>query len=647
MKYSIIIVAYKAVEQLRRCLDSINASSIEDAEIIVWDNSPEPLFQAPPEKAWSARVPICAFYNGINFGFAEACNLAAKQAKGEYLIFLNPDTEVFGDWAERMVAHFNQENPTPIGAVGPISNFVAGLQHYRIHMQEVGDGKSDMAVAAREALAGRAVATRLLIGFCIMMRADLFRLIGGMDGTLFLGCDDLDLSWRLREAGYELLIASDVFIHHEGHQSMYQNPETEKLINDTEDLFRAKLLAHYGSQEAVPTSDDLWGCNIFYTGPLTPKTLAVNLIVREEEENLRQLLPQLGFADEIVLVDTKPDRPADQQANMVDCIRAWCEEVAPVLAGKVKVGLFPWVDDFAAARNKALEMTTSDYVLWLDADDRVPEESRALLRAAMDRPGPLTAQKKAHFSVILRDFSNTDKTIEVAMLRLFPRIEGLYWEQAIHENYGDRAIQLGLPMRTVANIVIEHHGYKDAEVVKKKQVRNLRILSKQPDSPHKFMHMGNSFMAIHDHDAARAAYKALLHIGETWPGGLDAGLVAHTRYMLASAYYREFMSALDAWQKAEPEKRGAFPQYPAAILGYVEDNPKPDATFLLAEHYFFRGELIDARALYCKYSGSRYIDFFGTNQDTFHEAAERRIAHIDQILAKAGAPGVVEHAQPA
>ena len=87
------------------------------------------------------------------------------------------------------------------------------------------------------------------------------------------------------------------------------------------------------------------------------KTLSVTLICKNEEDNLERLLPTLTFADEIVAVDTGS---ADNTVQVA-------------LDNNCKTYYFGWRDDFAAARNYAISKASSNYVMWLDADDAVPK----------------------------------------------------------------------------------------------------------------------------------------------------------------------------------------------------------------------------------------------------------------------------------
>lgn len=82
------------------------------------------------------------------------------------------------------------------------------------------------------------------------------------------------------------------------------------------------------------------------------KTLSVTIICKDEEVNLARLLPKLGFADQVVVVDT------GSTDNSVDIAKRYAD-----------VYFYRWRNDFAKARNFAISKATGDYVLWLDCDD--------------------------------------------------------------------------------------------------------------------------------------------------------------------------------------------------------------------------------------------------------------------------------------
>src|SRR6476646_6610535 len=89
------------------------------------------------------------------------------------------------------------------------------------------------------------------------------------------------------------------------------------------------------------------------------------VIAKNEEANLPACLASAAdLVDEIIVVDTgSTDRTREVAAS-------W----------GAKVFEFPWVDNFAAARNECLRHATGDWIFWLDADDTIDEQNRELLR---------------------------------------------------------------------------------------------------------------------------------------------------------------------------------------------------------------------------------------------------------------------------
>lgn len=170
MKYSIIIVAYKAFDKLESCIKSIQKYPPNKSyEIIIVDNSRE----------MDAKLNGCTIYfPEKNLGYSAGANYGARYAKGEILIFINPDTLVNKFWCEEM--YKGLEISEQIGAVGPISNFVAGLQHTDNHMVQYPEHTKNADMALR-GMSGRYLGTDMLIGFFLMTPKKVFNEIGGFD----------------------------------------------------------------------------------------------------------------------------------------------------------------------------------------------------------------------------------------------------------------------------------------------------------------------------------------------------------------------------------------------------------------------------------------------------------------------------------
>lgn len=89
---SIIIVNFNAREFLKRCLDSVFESELKNIEVIVVDNDSK---DGSIEELKKLGSKIKLITNKKNVGFSTANNQGIKEAKGRYLLFLNPDTEVY------------------------------------------------------------------------------------------------------------------------------------------------------------------------------------------------------------------------------------------------------------------------------------------------------------------------------------------------------------------------------------------------------------------------------------------------------------------------------------------------------------------------------------------------------------------------
>lgn len=221
-------------------------------------------------------------------------------------------------------------------------------------------------------------------------------------------------------------------------------------------------------------------------------TLSACLIVKNEAHQLAEALTCLKpVADEIIVVDT----------GSSDNTKAVALSFTPLVFD------FPWCDDFSAARNISLDHASGDYILWIDADDRINEENRAKihrLRNAFDG--------RTGFYLILQDIDDSGPSYCLFQIRCVPRRGDVRFRGRIHERLVVDSLRLAQ-----TDIVIEHHGYKDQALLQQKIRRNLAILEKELAEGQDEMQVCFYLALSYDHlgmgeEAAASMEKALLHL---------------------------------------------------------------------------------------------------------------------------------------
>jgi GT2 family glycosyltransferase len=151
-------------------------------------------------------------------GFLHSCNRAAQEARGEYLLFLNNDTQVQGGWLDHMLALFGRDDQ--VGLVGAKLLFPNG------RLQEAGgivwrDGSGYNYGRYDDPSKPEYNHVREVdycSGACIMIEAPLFQQLGGFDARYAPAYyEDTDLAFRVRQAGRKVLYQPKaVVVHHEG-----------------------------------------------------------------------------------------------------------------------------------------------------------------------------------------------------------------------------------------------------------------------------------------------------------------------------------------------------------------------------------------------------------------------------------------------
>lgn len=221
--------------------------------------------------------------------------------------------------------------------------------------------------------------------------------------------------------------------------------------------------------------------------------VSLTMIVRDEEANLPACLEGMaGLVDEIVVVDT----------GSTDNTKAVARQSG------ARVFDFPWCDNFAAARNEALRHAGGDWILWLDADDRLDDENRRKLAALFGMLGDeLAAWLMQCVNVSPGEDAAATVLEQGRLFRADPRVR---WQYRVHEQIVPAIERLG--GRThVSDVVLRHIGYNDAAQRRAKLQRDLRLLMLDladfPDDPLVLFHLGWTYWQLGDAAAALPVLK--------------------------------------------------------------------------------------------------------------------------------------------
>jgi glycosyltransferase involved in cell wall biosynthesis len=218
------------------------------------------------------------------------------------------------------------------------------------------------------------------------------------------------------------------------------------------------------------------------------------MIVKNEASILGRCLKSIAqVADEFIIVDT---------GSTDDTVKIAKEYGAVIIEDS-------WKNDFSHARNISLQHATSGWILWLDADDVVPEESCAKIRTLK------TSSPDKVYGFIIRNQKPGNTGTEFVQARMFPNDPRIRFERKIHEQMMPDALRAGLKLQKV-DIVIEHHGYAAPELMKIKASRNLQLLLVEyeqhgPDAV-TALEIGDSYQLVEQDDNAAAWYKKTIEI---------------------------------------------------------------------------------------------------------------------------------------
>lgn len=265
LELSILVVSWNTRDLLRECLRAAIAAASELAfEVIVVDNASGDESAAMVRHEFAAEPRVRLIANARNENFARGNNQAYAASSGSHLLVMNPDVVLNGAALRGMIDHLGARPEAGIVSCSLVGTdgvpqtlhrafptlpivfavwtqtgrtldrwLLLGLNRRRYRLQS--RRRDGLAVIDQAAAA------------CLMIRRRTVERIGGLFDERFpLFFNDVDLSWRVHDAGFEVHVRYDLSVTHHGRASIRQLPEGERRLELYDALARYYELHHRG-----------------------------------------------------------------------------------------------------------------------------------------------------------------------------------------------------------------------------------------------------------------------------------------------------------------------------------------------------------------------------------------------------------------
>ncbi len=209
-KVSVIIVSYNGQKLLEKCLDSLSNITYDNFEIILVDNNSSDNTIQFVSKHFPSIIIIKL---NSNKGFAEPNNIAAKIAKGDYLLFLNNDTVVTPNFISEMIKAIQSDQTIgmcqslllkPNGSIDSSGVFIDKLGVVYNSKTKINK--------IREISSAR--------GASMLIQKNIFDKLKGFDEKFFASFEDVDLGWRTWIIGYRVILVPTSVVYHSAGTTM-------------------------------------------------------------------------------------------------------------------------------------------------------------------------------------------------------------------------------------------------------------------------------------------------------------------------------------------------------------------------------------------------------------------------------------------
>ncbi|WP_294224634.1 glycosyltransferase family 2 protein [uncultured Chryseobacterium sp.] len=238
MKLSVIIVNYNVTQLLRNCLASLRKYLPETGcEIVVVDN-------ASADSSWRELIPefpeVLFISSETNDGFAKANNKAVNAAKGEYILLLNPDTELEGFYMNEILDFAVSQKD--FGCLGVRMHDAEGrfLPESKRSVPDMFNSfeklftnfkKNSSKSYYRFDIDEQAVAeVEVLTGAFLLIKREVYEDVGGLDESYFMYGEDIDLCYTMLRKGFRnFYYGKASILHHKGESTVKDEVYLERF----------------------------------------------------------------------------------------------------------------------------------------------------------------------------------------------------------------------------------------------------------------------------------------------------------------------------------------------------------------------------------------------------------------------------------
>jgi GT2 family glycosyltransferase/glycosyltransferase involved in cell wall biosynthesis len=225
---SILVVSHQSREYLKPFLASLRRNTAyPNYEVIVVDNASNDGSAEFLDEYSAGFSQMHVIRLETNRGFAAGNNLAAKTARGEFLVFLNADTIVTWNWLDRLMRPFRIG--LDIGMTAPVTNFSGNETRIECRYRNVTE-LEEFAKERSSSEFGNVLELAMVPLLCAAVSRKAWNEVGELDEQFGLGMfEDDDWSHRMTQCGYRLVAVEDCFVHHFGNGSFTKLPHDQAV----------------------------------------------------------------------------------------------------------------------------------------------------------------------------------------------------------------------------------------------------------------------------------------------------------------------------------------------------------------------------------------------------------------------------------